>query len=417
MPDRRHRNGRERLAHRGNGITMKKFLVLLGISVIFLSSCAQLKALRTINAKQEEIIKQLEENNQAFKDAYYREKRSRAKEKDTNEVKIKRLESEVSRLRNARTSREKELSVSNKNLQLQLKSTRDNAQKKQAELIGRIFELETGSARLAVEIEKRDTQIQSLIQERDGARQSLDEKEKMIEVLTSQLSMAQKDSEQLNKDISAKKREIEELGKKFAARNKSDSVLQKRIVSLEESVNKQLSQTSTKSKQIEGLSERLANLRMGHMPFAKEHERIRSALRKKLKVYLDTNNLSIQEDSRGVVVIINANLVFESSSTVVKETSKDIFSALGPILKKYPDAKVTVEGHTDTQPLEKMQFFDNWALSSQRATNVLRFMIDKGYVPSNRIKSVACGEEYPLFPNNNQENRKKNRRVEIVIYF
>ena len=74
-----------------------------------------------------------------------------------------------------------------------------------------------------------------------------------------------------------------------------------------------------------------------------------------------------------------------------------------------------VDGHTDNIPLSGTgRIKDNWELSSQRATSVVRYLITQG-VPPNRLVSAGFGEFQPLDPADTQEARNKNRRIELKL--
>ena len=82
-------------------------------------------------------------------------------------------------------------------------------------------------------------------------------------------------------------------------------------------------------------------------------------------------------------------------------------------MKKYPYT-LSVEGHTDNTPIHTEIFPSNWELSLYRATNVVRFFIEKGVDPK-RIYAVGYADTDPILPNTTEENKARNRRVEFVF--
>jgi len=86
-------------------------------------------------------------------------------------------------------------------------------------------------------------------------------------------------------------------------------------------------------------------------------------------------------------------------------------------VKKYPGAKIKVEGHTDA----KGSVAYNKRLSKKRAITVKNFLIKEGAVNAKEIKAVGYGKSRPIAPNktqdgkDNPEGRAENRRVEILI--
>jgi chemotaxis protein MotB len=81
----------------------------------------------------------------------------------------------------------------------------------------------------------------------------------------------------------------------------------------------------------------------------------------------------------------------------------------------FSENSIRIEGHTDNDPISTPLFPSNWELSSARATNVLRFLIEKTKLKAENLSAVGYGEFHPLLPNTSKENKAKNRRVDIVI--
>ena len=77
--------------------------------------------------------------------------------------------------------------------------------------------------------------------------------------------------------------------------------------------------------------------------------------------------------------------------------------------------KVRIEGHTDDLPSQNPLFPSNWELSAARATNVLRFFVDKKIVPQHRFSAMGYGSYRPIASNRLSEGRAKNRRTTIVL--
>ena len=80
-------------------------------------------------------------------------------------------------------------------------------------------------------------------------------------------------------------------------------------------------------------------------------------------------------------------------------------------IKKYPDARIVVEGHTCS--IGHADY--NQRLSENRALAVERFMIEKGGIREARIMAVGYGESRPIASNKTRAGRARNRRVEILI--
>jgi chemotaxis protein MotB len=91
-----------------------------------------------------------------------------------------------------------------------------------------------------------------------------------------------------------------------------------------------------------------------------------------------------------------------------------ILESVGKVLKerRYP---LRIEGHTCDLPIRSTQFPSNWELSAIRAINVTKFLINRVGFEPERISVAGYGQYHPLVKNDIEENRARNRRVDIVI--
>lgn len=125
-------------------------------------------------------------------------------------------------------------------------------------------------------------------------------------------------------------------------------------------------------------------------------------------------NVTILLDERGIVVRALDQAFFEEGKADLQEKAKETISKIIPILKQV-NRDVRIEGHTDNVPISTAEFKSNWELSVKRATEVVRYIIEKGGFPPEMISASGYAEFRPLVPNINQENRSKNRRIEIIM--
>jgi len=127
-------------------------------------------------------------------------------------------------------------------------------------------------------------------------------------------------------------------------------------------------------------------------------------------------SIDVRRQERGVVISIKERLIFKSGSAEIEKSSEEkLLTIAKDILSKIPNKHIRVEGHTDNVPIKSHLYPSNWELSSARATNVLRILVEKGGLDPTLISAVGYGEYTPLVPNDSDANREKNRRVDIVI--
>lgn len=105
---------------------------------------------------------------------------------------------------------------------------------------------------------------------------------------------------------------------------------------------------------------------------------------------------------------IRVNFDFDKS-TIRKADVAELEKAVA-FVKKYPDSKVVVEGHTDSRGTDKY----NMKLSQRRADAVKKYLVDKGN-KTERITAEGKGEGSPIADNKTEKGRFENRRVEVLI--
>ena len=127
-------------------------------------------------------------------------------------------------------------------------------------------------------------------------------------------------------------------------------------------------------------------------------------------------NVAFNANEGTITVTLENSILFDSGQAELKKATSSELNTIYSVLKsKYAGKKVDVVGHTDTDPISKSSWKDNWELSAQRALTVTRYLVSRGW-PDKQIQAVACGEARPVADNTSSANKAKNRRVEIVVH-
>ncbi|MEO6777689.1 MAG: OmpA family protein [Kofleriaceae bacterium] len=135
---------------------------------------------------------------------------------------------------------------------------------------------------------------------------------------------------------------------------------------------------------------------------------------------IDTGQLQVVARHGALVVSLPAEVLFPSGSSVLSKRGEYAVVEVAGVLKKFPDRRYLVVGHTDNQDFAKSKTpepcapKDNWQLSTERALTVTRVMVTAG-MPSKNLIPAGEGEHDPIAPNTTAQGRQNNRRIEIAL--
>lgn len=143
------------------------------------------------------------------------------------------------------------------------------------------------------------------------------------------------------------------------------------------------------------------------------------------KVFSDVKFLQTKKGLEGLVganfedgvITIRApgDVLFASGDVTLTPKGREVIEAMKDFFTQHPDQTINIRGYTDDRmPGTGSRFRDNWEVSSLRAVNVLRVLMDMGIEPK-RLTSTGLADMNPLFPNTSDEYRAQNRRVEFVL--
>jgi chemotaxis protein MotB len=112
--------------------------------------------------------------------------------------------------------------------------------------------------------------------------------------------------------------------------------------------------------------------------------------------------------------VASDNLLFPRGDADLRPPALAILGKVAGLLKGIPNA-ITVEGHTCDLPISTERFPSNWELSAARACSVARYLVDKQGLDPKRLAAAGYGESRPVAPNDSEDGRVRNRRVNLVI--
>ncbi len=119
---------------------------------------------------------------------------------------------------------------------------------------------------------------------------------------------------------------------------------------------------------------------------------------------------SVQRTQDVLAVTFKSDVLFDFNSSTLKPGALSELDRVAQVLNRYPETRITVEGHTDS--VGSIQY--NQQLSERRAQSVKDALVGRGVNPA-RIDTVGYGETRPIASNETEAGRQLNRRVTILI--
>ncbi len=132
----------------------------------------------------------------------------------------------------------------------------------------------------------------------------------------------------------------------------------------------------------------------------------------------DFHRINLDEAQNGFIIHLPANIFFEPSSAVIKNSDALLFlRRIALIVKKMPEnVMVNAIGYTDDNlPNKDSKYKNNWELSSARAISVVQELI-KANVSPKRLVASGRARFNPIASNQTEKGRAKNRRVDLHFY-
>ena len=139
-------------------------------------------------------------------------------------------------------------------------------------------------------------------------------------------------------------------------------------------------------------------------------------LKKSITEDSESDDVQITIDKTVVMINVSDKLLFRSGSYRLNNKADGLMKKLAEVINSEPSMEVMVEGHTDSQTMVPGSYIkDNWELSVQRSTAIVRALQDKYNVDPAKLIAAGRSSYVPLVENSNKENMAKNRRTRIVI--
>ncbi len=141
---------------------------------------------------------------------------------------------------------------------------------------------------------------------------------------------------------------------------------------------------------------------------------LQKQVEKVLQKELVKQEVHLRSGPDGLVISLGEVGFFDSGSAHLKDAALPTVAKIAATLQSN-GYSVQIEGHSDGVPIHNAQFASNWELSSARATELTRLLIEKYGIPPERLSAAGYAEYHPIADNATEGGRTLNRRVDIIL--
>ena len=127
--------------------------------------------------------------------------------------------------------------------------------------------------------------------------------------------------------------------------------------------------------------------------------------------------VDVRQDGDVVRVEIPGDRVFMPGSPYLATGAEQLLvSVAGDLRRNFPDHIIGVEGHTDDRETHSQQFPTNHHLSAAQALAVYNVLVQRQTMPKGQLFVIGHGPNHPVVSNASEEGKRRNRRIEFVVY-
>jgi len=127
-----------------------------------------------------------------------------------------------------------------------------------------------------------------------------------------------------------------------------------------------------------------------------------------------SDRINLAASEKEVEMTLSDDVLFGLGVAEISPEGVILLRKIGEFMGK-SSLSLRVEGHTDNLPIQTEKYPSNWELSTARAVNVVRYLMEAYKIAPERLTAAGYGEFRPLLPNDTPEHRAKNRRVKFVF--
>jgi chemotaxis protein MotB len=184
-----------------------------------------------------------------------------------------------------------------------------------------------------------------------------------------------------------------------------------------------LATAQPQQQQVESLSEQHSQIsptEQSVKPTAVTRSDWQQALQAQLDRYVHMHgldrNVGVISTEQGLIISLSDTVTFPSGRVTLSATVASLLDQVAALAMERPDLDIEITGHTDDRQIATTEFPSNWELSAARASRVARALLERERVDPTRVSTRGYASYRPVSPNDTEEHRAANRRVEIRFF-
>jgi chemotaxis protein MotB len=225
-----------------------------------------------------------------------------------------------------------------------------------------------------------------------------------IEMTKAKLDFQEGDSSRVGGQENVKERKVVTPQEVEAeAENKSES---------ESDAEGQKEEAPTQEKQSESEASKLEEFNPA--PGVSAQHGLAKKVANELREEIEDGAIEIEALGQQLIIRVREKGAFPSGSAFLQPKFRPVIRKVAQILVDVPGV-ITISGHTDNEQVQSELYRSNWDLSAQRAVSVAHEMLNVRKIKDKKLVVVGYANSKPLTENKNKLERRRNRRVEIMI--
>ena len=270
--------------------------------------------------------------------------------------------------------------------------------------------------------ERKTDEAAGLRREVDTARNRIQAMQKKAEALEARLRQKDLENEELSQSLTMARRHgqqteasLADLRAQVSSQKTRREDAASKAVRFERAYNTTLERVRNMQKNMVAMQKRLLRF--------EDRIRFQIQLEKDMKAQLSRErrrgNVAVRRAGDRVTLSVSSAILFRSGSAKIRNDGKALLRKIADLLRRYAKREVQVQGHTDNVQISDRlaeRWETNWELSAARATRVLRYLVEARNLDPRRASAAGMGEFRPVAENRTREGRRRNRRIEILIF-